>query len=90
MKNVIQSLFLALSLFAMGTVSAEQVNINTADAKTIATNISGIGSKKAEMIVAYRNKHGAFKTAAELTNIKGIGPKLVEKNKDIILVKSGK
>jgi len=90
MKNIIQSLFLALSLFAIGTAYAEPVNINTADAKTIAANISGIGSKKAEMIVAYRKKHGAFKTAGELTNVKGIGPKLVEKNKDIILVKSSK
>lgn len=90
MKNIVQSLVLAISLLVMGSAFAAPVNINTADAKTIAANIKGVGSKKAEMIVAYRNKHGAFKSAKDLINVKGIGPKLVEKNKDIILVQSGK
>ena len=90
MKNLVQSFILAVSLLAMGSVFAAPVNINTADAKTIAANIKGVGSKKAEMIVAYRKKHGAFKNASDLAKVKGIGPQIVEKNKDIILVKSGK
>ncbi len=90
MKNLIKSLVLAVSLSTMGIAFASPVNINTADAKTIAANVNGVGTKKAELIVAYRKKHGAFKSASDLTKVKGIGPKIVEKNKDVILVKSGK
>jgi len=66
------------------------VDINTADAKTLAANINGIGEKKAEAIVEYREKHGPFKSANDLTKIKGIGPKIVEKNRSVILVKNTK
>lgn len=75
--GLIFSLFSALSF-------ASPVDINSADAKTIAAAISGIGLKKAQAIVAYRNEKGPFQTVEELTNIKGIGAKTLEKNKDNI------
>lgn len=77
--------FLAFTLSAF--VYAEPVNINTADATTISKNINGIGLKKAEAIVAYRDKNGAFKKIEDLTKVKGIGNKLLEKNGSIIIVK---
>ena len=81
MKNV---LFL-LMLFS-ANVFATPVNINTADAQTIADSLSNIGLKKAEAIVAYRNKNGAFKSVDELGEVSGIGDKTIEKNKmDILL-----
>jgi len=81
MKNV---LFL-LMLFS-ANVFATPVNINTADAQTIADSLSNIGLKKAEAIVAYRNKNGAFKSVDELGEVSGIGNKTIEKNKmDILL-----
>ncbi len=81
MKNV---LFL-LVLFSVN-VFATPVNINTADAQTIADSLSNIGIKKAEAIVAHRNKIGAFKSLEELGLVSGIGDKTIEKNKaDIFL-----
>ncbi len=81
---------LIVSLFAAGAsisaIAAEAVNINTADAASLAKNLNGVGLKKAEAIVAYRKKNGSFKTAKDLSKVKGIGNKTVAKNKDYILV----
>ena len=76
--------FLALTLSAF--VFAEPVNINTADAQALSKNIKGVGLKKAQAIVAYREKNGAFKTADDLKKVKGIGVKLLEKNNGTIIV----
>ena len=75
---------LALSFSAF--VHAGPVNINTANAQSLSKNIKGVGLKKAEAIIAYREKHGKFKTVADLTQVKGIGKKLLEKNEDVLLV----
>lgn len=65
---------------------ASPVNINTADAKTIGESLSGIGLKKAEAIVKYREEKGVFKTVDDLVNVDGIGAKTVEKIKSDILL----
>jgi competence protein ComEA len=83
MKRLLVVLFAAFCSF---NVSATPVNINTADAKTIGESLSGIGLKKAEAIVKYRTEKGAFKTADDLVNVDGIGPKTVEKIKSDILL----
>jgi len=57
---------------------AQQININTADAATLAGSLRGVGIKKAEAIVAYRSEHGPFKSIDELVNVKGIGDKMLE------------
>ena len=67
-----KKLLLLLSLFAVNAIAAP-VNVNTADAKTISDSLSGIGQKKAEAIVKYREEKGPFKTAEDLTNVAGIG-----------------
>ena len=56
-------------------------DINTADAKTLARELQGVGMAKAEAIVSYREKNGPFKSADELAKVKGIGKKLVDQNK---------
>ncbi|MDP2901750.1 MAG: helix-hairpin-helix domain-containing protein [Methylovulum sp.] len=81
MKNV---LFL-LVLFSVN-VFATPVNVNTADAQVIADSLNNIGIKKAEAIVAHRNKNGAFKSIEELGLVSGIGDKTIEKNKTDILL----
>ncbi len=63
------------------------VNINTADAATLAAALKGVGQSKAEAIVAYRKEHGAFKSPEQLADVKGIGDKLVQSNHDRIVVK---
>ncbi|CAH1529482.1 MULTISPECIES: ComEA family DNA-binding protein [Vibrio] len=62
------------------------VNVNTASAEEIATLLNGIGEKKAEQIVEYREEHGPFKTAADLSKVKGIGEATVKKNQERILL----
>lgn len=62
------------------------VNINTADAVTLAKSLKGIGANKAEAIVQYRETVGGFQSAEELTEIKGIGLKLVKANRERIVL----
>ncbi len=66
---------------------AEPVNINSANAAELAENLKGVGPKKAQAIVKYREENGPFFSANELMNVKGIGPKTVEKNRQDILVR---
>ena len=82
---VLKSLVLALALSA-SAFAADKVNVNTADAAAIAAALNGVGESKAEAIVAYRQEHGPFKSAEQLAQVKGIGLKTVEKNRDMIEV----
>lgn len=86
--TTIRTLFIALLLFTCAPIATamEPVNINTADALTLAQGISGVGSKRAEAVVAYRQAHGPFRRIEELANVKGIGPKTIENNRDLLTV----
>jgi competence protein ComEA len=64
-----------------GGSSQKQVNINTADAKTLDDALLGIGLRKAEAIVAYRKQHGPFKSVDGLDQVKGIGSKTIDSNR---------
>lgn len=64
-----------------GGGSQKQVNINTADAKTLDDILLGIGLQKAEAIVAYRKQHGPFKSVDSLDQVKGIGSKTIDNNR---------
>nr|WP_261824226.1 ComEA family DNA-binding protein [Vibrio neonatus] len=61
-----------------------EVNINTASSHELATLLVGVGEKKAQQIVAYREVHGEFKHADDLQQVKGIGPATVDKNRSRI------
>ena len=60
---------------AEGELSADvlKVNINTDDAAAIADGLDGIGLKRAQAIVRYREANGPFTHASELADVKGIG-----------------
>ena len=47
-------------------------------------SLSGIGSAKAEAIIAYREEHGGFTSIEEIMEVKGIGEKIFEKIKDYL------
>jgi competence protein ComEA len=72
--------FVAASLLAPIAI-AGPVDVNSADAKTLARELQGIGMAKAEAIVSYREKNGPFKTADDLAKVKGLGKKLIDQNK---------
>lgn len=82
-------LMMAFVVF-VGLVQASEplaVNINTADAQTIAEVLDGIGENKAAAIIEYREKHGEFKSVEELTQVKGVGDSIVTRNTERILLK---
>lgn len=81
MKNLISIIIFSLFIGLSNIVNAESIDINTADAKTIAANTKGIGLIKATAIVNYRDNNGAFHSIDDLTIIKGIGKKTIEKNR---------
>lgn len=64
-------------------VSGEKVNINTATAAEL-MELPGVGAKKAEAILNYRNQHGAFKRVNDLDHVKGIGAKMLAKMKPYV------
>lgn len=80
LKKIFMATLLATSL---NLAAADPININSAD-KTTLMQIKGIGEKRAEAIIAYREKNGPFKSVEELTEIDGIGPSLVETNKGLL------
>ena len=82
LSTAIAVILLSLPLYAV----AGQVDINTADAETISAELTGIGIAKARAIVEYREKHGPFASAEDLSLVKGIGERTVEKNKADIKV----
>ncbi len=71
-------------LIAISAWAAERVNINVASAQEIAEALNGVGLSKAEMIVEYREANGPFQHIDELVNVKGIGLRTVDKNRDAI------
>ena len=83
----LSSLSLAVDLSEEFTSEVEKVNVNQADAETIAAALVGVGVSRAQAIVDYREKYGEFYSAEELTAVRGIGESTVEKNLDRIRLK---
>lgn len=66
---------------------AAPVNINKADAATLAKSLTGVGPVTSKEIVAYRKQNGAFNKPEDLMKVNGIGQKTFQANKKDILVK---
>ncbi|MBR9910094.1 MAG: competence protein ComE [Gammaproteobacteria bacterium] len=94
MKNIanyqhLVKIVMLLVIFAAGpslswanskATASESVNINTASAEEISSRLNGIGLKKAHAIVQWREKHGNFSEVNQLTQVKGIGSKTLDRN----------
>lgn len=81
----------AIALLSLPMLAfAGQVNINTADAETMAAELNGVGLSKAKAIVEYRTKHGPFRSVDDLSLVKGIGERTVDKNRTDIQVSTPK
>ena len=70
---------------ATSQAKAGLVNLNTATEADFQT-ISGIGQKRAQDIIAYREANGKFKSVDDLKNVTGIGAKTLEKLKEYVTV----
>ncbi len=78
--NGVGAALVAALLLAPAAI-AGPVNVNTADAKTLARELDGVGMARAEAIIAYRQKNGPFKNAEDLGKVKGLGKKIIDQNK---------
>jgi len=93
-RTLIAGLVVAVLASFTGNVYADDdlptlpitVNVNTADARTIANVLQGVGLSRAAAIVAYREQHGAFKQVDELAKVKGVGDRTLELNATRILL----
>lgn len=76
------SIFALLALaVALGAQAEEtRVDVNTADAETIARVLVGVGQSKAEAIVAYREENGRFESVEDLARVRGIGEATIKRN----------
>lgn len=74
----------ASSAKVQSAVVEDKVNVNSASADALAELLTGVGPKKAEAIVAYREANGPFKVVDDLLNVKGIGQATLDKNRDRI------
>lgn len=79
--KMIKTAIFCLSLLCSSMVYAGLVNINQADASTLASELKGIGDKKAQAIVDYRTQNGSFTSIDDLQNVKGISAKTIENNR---------
>jgi len=84
--EIIRKTLLAVCLLIPTLLFAETVNINTADKEALMTSIKGVGEKRAEAIIAYREQNGSFKSVDELAEVRGVGSSIVEKNVDNLSV----
>ena len=69
---------------------AGPVDINTADAQTLAAELDGIGLSRAEAIVEDRAANGPFASVEDLTRVKGVGSRIIDLNRGNIIVRSKK
>jgi len=95
--NCLKSVLVCIVLAALPTVFAadsntqagmtlEKVDINSADATTIAQVMNGVGLVNAQEIVAHRELNGKFQSIDQLMEVRGIGLATIEKNRHVIMV----
>lgn len=65
--------------------SGEKINLNTASVSDL-QKLSGVGEKRAEQIIAYREQNGGFKKIEDLMQVSGIGEKTFASLKDQLAV----
>lgn len=81
LSNILLSILLLVPVFSF---AADAIDINTADKATLMSVIKGVGEKRAEAIIAYREKNGPFKSIDELAEVSGIGQSIVDANRDVL------
>ncbi len=92
-KLAVITFTLFLALFGSSLIQAKDieqtipmVNINTASVETLSL-LKGVGEKKAQAIVEWRDKNGGFKQVSQIVSVKGIGDSILEANKKYLVLK---
>jgi len=85
MENLRRCIFAVLLTLPLLVFAGESININTAD-KEVLMSIKGIGEKRAEAIIAYREQNGPFKSVDQLAEIKGLGQVFIDSNRELLVV----
>lgn len=86
MRSLLKLAAAALLALPLLAGAAGPVNVNTADAETLAQVIKGVGKAKAEAIIAFRQEHGPFASVDDLAQVPGIGAKTVDDNRHLLTV----
>ena len=86
MRNITSLLLSAGLVLCSISATAGPVDINSADASTLAKELNGVGPARAQAIVAYRNEHGPFKSVDDLALVKNIPRKLIDNNRELLRV----
>ena len=81
---LVMGVVVALAL-PLGAEEVEKININKASVEEL-MQLKFVGPEFAERIVQYRAEHGPFERAEDILNVRGIGPKALEANKDRIVI----
>jgi len=85
MLKLIRNALVASFLSVVFSLShATPVDINTADAATLAQGVSGIGPAKAQAIVDYRTANGNFASIEDLVQVQGIGSKTLDRIREFV------
>lgn len=62
------------------TEQKTKINLNKADVHALVQSCKGIGKKRAEAIVKYRETHGSFRSVEDLAQVRGIGKQFVKRH----------
>jgi competence protein ComEA len=85
----LKCLLAAMMALTFAVPAFAAVDINKADAVTLAKELKGVGPAKAKAIVEYRTKNGSFKSADDLLKVKGFGEHLLQQNRGNIQLSGG-
>ena len=85
-KHLAAAAALGLSSLAFAAEPAAPIDVNTASAEALAEAIDGVGLKRAQAIIEYRERHGAFASVDDLAQVRGISAGMVERNRERITV----
>ncbi|SEO69658.1 ComEA family DNA-binding protein [Aquisalimonas asiatica] len=76
----------AVAMLFAASAFAGPVDLNTADAETLAAELDGVGESRAAAIVEYREANGGFDSVDALTNVQGVGAATLESNRERLTV----
>ncbi len=86
MKSIRMLMTATLLAASASLFASPPVNINTAGPEALAEAISGAGLKRAEQIVRDREKNGPYRSVDDLARVPGIGPRIIENNRQRLSV----